>query len=192
MAFKFIAFFASVAVVAQAATFWQGQPQQDYQVRMWQEGRSDPTFSVSRNWQWNDNLDRQIENQDRRLDQQWQRGEENQRLNDQWNRNNWQRDSQRNDQWNNQERQQWQQQENWNRNRGDESFDSHPRYDFGYEVRDPWTGDFKSHSETRDGDMVRGQYSMMEADGSRRVVDYTADNENGFNANVRKKGWSRH
>lgn len=37
----------------------------------------------------------------------------------------------------------------------------------------------------KDGDVVRGHYSMMEADGSIRIVDYTADSENGFNAVVK-------
>lgn len=34
--------------------------------------------------------------------------------------------------------------------------------------------------------MVKGQYSLVEADGSLRTVDYTADDVNGFNAVVSK------
>lgn len=44
----------------------------------------------------------------------------------------------------------------------------------------------KSQHETRDGDVVKGQYSLVEPDGSIRTVDYTADKHNGFNAVVHK------
>lgn len=57
---------------------------------------------------------------------------------------------------------------------------------FSYDVADPLTGDFKSQSETRVGGVVRGQYSLVDPDGTKRVVDYTADDINGFNAVVRK------
>ena len=66
-------------------------------------------------------------------------------------------------------------------------YDAHPRYSYNYAVNDPSTGDSKSQSETRDGDVVTGQYSLVEADGTRRVVDYTADDVHGFNAQVRKE-----
>lgn len=42
----------------------------------------------------------------------------------------------------------------------------------------------QSHQESRDGDAVTGQYSVMEPDGSIRVVKYTADDKNGFQVNV--------
>ncbi|CAH4012827.1 larval/pupal rigid cuticle protein 66-like [Pieris brassicae] len=57
---------------------------------------------------------------------------------------------------------------------------------FSYGVADPHTGDVKSQHETRHGDNVVGQYSLIESDGSRRTVDYAADAHNGFNAVVRK------
>lgn len=44
----------------------------------------------------------------------------------------------------------------------------------------------KSQHETRDGDVVKGQYTVVEPDGSIRTVDYTADKHNGFNAVVHK------
>ncbi|CAK1602751.1 unnamed protein product [Parnassius mnemosyne] len=56
---------------------------------------------------------------------------------------------------------------------------------FSYGVADPYTGDYKSQIESRAGDNVQGQYSLLDADGTRRTVDYTAGAE-GFNANVRK------
>ncbi|XP_026272365.1 larval cuticle protein A2B-like [Frankliniella occidentalis] len=67
-----------------------------------------------------------------------------------------------------------------------EPYDPHPRYSYSYGVSDPTTGDSKSQSEVRDGDVVKGQYSLVEPDGTRRVVDYVADPINGFNAVVRK------
>lgn len=57
---------------------------------------------------------------------------------------------------------------------------------FSYDVADPYTGDFKNQAETRIGNNVRGQYSLLEADGTKRTVDYAADSLNGFNAVVRK------
>ncbi|KAL4712937.1 hypothetical protein ACJJTC_012007 [Scirpophaga incertulas] len=56
---------------------------------------------------------------------------------------------------------------------------------FAYDVADPYTGDYKSQAETRIGNDVRGQYSLLEADGTRRTVDYSAGAD-GFNAAVRK------
>lgn len=44
----------------------------------------------------------------------------------------------------------------------------------------------KDQHETRVGGNVRGQYSLLEADGTRRIVDYSADPHTGFNAVVRK------
>ncbi|KAI8428278.1 hypothetical protein MSG28_002490 [Choristoneura fumiferana] len=57
---------------------------------------------------------------------------------------------------------------------------------FSYGVSDPHTGDVKSQHETRVGDTVRGQYSLLESDGTKRTVDYAADAHSGFNAVVRK------
>ena len=48
-------------------------------------------------------------------------------------------------------------------------FQSHPQYSFNYGVSDSLTGDHKSQSETRDGDVVKGHYSLVEADGSIRT-----------------------
>lgn len=55
-----------------------------------------------------------------------------------------------------------------------------------------YTGDIKSQWEHRDGDVVKGQYSLVEPDGSIRTVDYTADDHNGFNAVVKKTGFNVH
>ncbi|XP_026463118.1 cuticle protein 21-like [Ctenocephalides felis] len=60
-------------------------------------------------------------------------------------------------------------------------------YSYGYSVQDPLTGDSKSQHETRHGDAVQGSYSVVDADGHKRTVDYTADAVNGFNAVVRRE-----
>ncbi|XP_003704047.1 cuticular protein 2 [Megachile rotundata] len=69
----------------------------------------------------------------------------------------------------------------------DADYDPHPQYSYAYDVHDSLTGDAKSQQESRDGDVVQGSYSLIEADGTRRTVDYTADPVNGFNAVVRKE-----
>lgn len=61
-----------------------------------------------------------------------------------------------------------------------------PNYEFEYKVNEKSTGDIKHHREKAVEGFVSGQYSLVEADGiNRRVVDYTADDINGFKANVR-------
>lgn len=59
-------------------------------------------------------------------------------------------------------------------------------------MRDPHTGDVKHQTEQRDGDVVKGQYSLLEADGTTRTVDYQADAHNGFNAVVTRTGKAVH
>ncbi|BET00730.1 unnamed protein product [Nesidiocoris tenuis] len=67
-----------------------------------------------------------------------------------------------------------------------------PHYAFEYSVHDPHTGDVKSQHETREGDVVKGFYTLQEADGTTREVHYTADDHNGFNAEVKKIGHAIH
>lgn len=59
-------------------------------------------------------------------------------------------------------------------------------------MHDGLTGDVKSQHEVRDGGVVKGQYSLVEPDGSVRTVDYTADDVNGFNAVVSKSAPTVH
>ncbi|CAG7659433.1 unnamed protein product [Allacma fusca] len=65
-----------------------------------------------------------------------------------------------------------------------EPYDPNPQYSYGYSVADGLTGDSKSATESRNGDLVQGQYSLVEPDGAIRTVTYTADSINGFNAVV--------
>ncbi|CAG7817805.1 unnamed protein product [Allacma fusca] len=62
---------------------------------------------------------------------------------------------------------------------------AYPRYKFQYGVNDHYTGDVKQQSEHRDGENVKGEYSLREADGGWRHVTYVAD-YNGFRANVHR------
>ncbi|XP_023313026.1 cuticle protein 19-like [Anoplophora glabripennis] len=69
---------------------------------------------------------------------------------------------------------------------------AHPKYEFSYGVKDPHTGDDKAQHEERDGDVVKGYYTLTEPDGTKRTVHYTADKHNGFNAIVEKSGPAVH
>ncbi|XP_065208716.1 uncharacterized protein LOC135837389 [Planococcus citri] len=68
---------------------------------------------------------------------------------------------------------------------------TYPKYFFQYDVKDYKTGDVKNQWEQREGDTVKGQYSLVEPDGSIRTVDYTSDEKNGFNAVVKKTGFQK-
>ncbi|KAK7603589.1 hypothetical protein V9T40_003588 [Parthenolecanium corni] len=59
-------------------------------------------------------------------------------------------------------------------------------YSYNYGVHDPSTGDIKHQHEERRGHFVKGEYGLVEPDGSVRTVHYTADPVNGFNAHVEK------
>ncbi|CAL8134954.1 unnamed protein product [Orchesella dallaii] len=60
------------------------------------------------------------------------------------------------------------------------------KYSFSYAVKNDEFKDVKSHSESRDGNMVEGEYSMLEPDGYTRVVRYTVDSDQGFKASVKR------
>ncbi|XP_053686583.1 pupal cuticle protein Edg-84A-like [Sabethes cyaneus] len=64
-------------------------------------------------------------------------------------------------------------------------FHTYPKYKYEYGVKDPLTGDHKSQWEMRDGDIVKGSYTLDEPDGSQRIVEYRADDRNGFEAIVK-------
>ncbi|KAJ3653428.1 hypothetical protein Zmor_012681 [Zophobas morio] len=66
------------------------------------------------------------------------------------------------------------------------------KYAFKYGVEDKHTGDIKQQEETRDGDVVKGVYSLHEPDGTILTVHYTADKKSGFNAVVQRQGHAAH
>jgi len=61
---------------------------------------------------------------------------------------------------------------------------AHPKYSYSYGVKDALTGDQKSATETRDGGVVKGSYSLVQPDGVLRTVNYVADPVHGFQAQV--------
>lgn len=61
-----------------------------------------------------------------------------------------------------------------------------PTYSFSYGVADSQTGDVKSVWETKDGDTVKGHYSLLQPDGSTRTVEYSAGPGRGFKAVVNR------
>ncbi|KAK4880002.1 hypothetical protein RN001_008148 [Aquatica leii] len=65
-------------------------------------------------------------------------------------------------------------------------------YSFSYGVKDMQTGDVKDQWESKQGGVVKGHYSVMEADGMLRTVEYVADKEHGFNAVVKYNTNSHH
>ncbi|KAF5306498.1 hypothetical protein FQR65_LT07326 [Abscondita terminalis] len=69
----------------------------------------------------------------------------------------------------------------------DADYDPNPQYSYSYDIQDALTGDSKNHFESRNGDAVQGSYSLVDADGTRRIVEYNADPINGFNAVVHKE-----
>ena len=75
---------------------------------------------------------------------------------------------------------------------GKYDYHAHPSYKFEYGVKDEKTGDEKSHWEHRDGDVVKGQYTLNDADGTKRVVSYSSDHKNGFKADVHNIGKANH
>lgn len=66
-------------------------------------------------------------------------------------------------------------------------YDEPAQYEYGYTVHDDQTGDYKMHTEKRDGDTVHGRYEVLDPDGFKRIVEYTADAHHGFNAVVRRE-----
>ncbi|XP_063709051.1 larval cuticle protein A2B-like [Culicoides brevitarsis] len=65
--------------------------------------------------------------------------------------------------------------------------DAPAHYTFSYSVHDDTTGDIKDQEESRNGDDVQGHYSLIDADGYRRLVTYTANEKDGFQAVVSRE-----
>lgn len=80
----------------------------------------------------------------------------------------------------------------WESNDDQDKWHHYPSYKFEYGVKDPHTHDHHSQWEHREGDTVHGEYTLDEADGTKRVVRYTADGINGFTAHVERIGHAKH
>ena len=67
-----------------------------------------------------------------------------------------------------------------------------PGYHFEYGVKDPHTKDHKTQDEHREHDDVKGSYTLKEADGTKRIVEYTSGKKDGFQAVVKRVGHAQH
>lgn len=61
-------------------------------------------------------------------------------------------------------------------------------YEFGYQVKDEYTGTNYNQKETSDGNQVRGEYRVALPDGRIQIVTYWADWQSGYHADVRYEG----
>ncbi|XP_018566223.1 cuticle protein 19-like [Anoplophora glabripennis] len=68
----------------------------------------------------------------------------------------------------------------------------HVGYNYQYGVKDPHTHDVHSQQEHREGDNVVGEYTLLEADGTQRIVKYRAGPHIGFEAYVERNGHAQH
>ncbi|KAJ8950638.1 hypothetical protein NQ318_010837 [Aromia moschata] len=67
--------------------------------------------------------------------------------------------------------------------------DGEPKsYEFGYQVKDDYTGTNYNRRESSDGNQVRGEYRVALPDGRIQIVTYWADWQTGFHADVRYEG----
>ncbi|XP_075970250.1 cuticular protein 66D isoform X4 [Anticarsia gemmatalis] len=68
-----------------------------------------------------------------------------------------------------------------------EDYDPHPSYQFGFDVNDDQYTNYQNRKEQRDGDVIKGSYSVVDSDGFVRTVTYTADPKEGFKAEVSRQ-----
>lgn len=61
-------------------------------------------------------------------------------------------------------------------------------FDFAYAVNDEYNGNIHSHNENSDGDVTRGEYSVVLPDGRIQLVKFTADKQTGYLAEVSYQG----
>lgn len=57
-------------------------------------------------------------------------------------------------------------------------------YQFGFDVKDDEYTNYQQRKEVRDGNVIKGSYSVVDSDGFIRTVTYTADPKEGFKADV--------
>ncbi|XP_042234938.1 cuticle protein 8-like [Homarus americanus] len=65
-------------------------------------------------------------------------------------------------------------------------------YKFGYEVSDSYSGQYFDHKEYSDGTVVKGKYSVDLPDGRQQTVEYRADPDSGYQADVSYRGPGQH
>lgn len=63
-------------------------------------------------------------------------------------------------------------------------FQGNSSYQFGFDVKDDEYTNYQQRKEVRDGNVIKGSYSVVDSDGFIRTVTYTADPKEGFKADV--------
>ncbi|KAI5645222.1 insect cuticle protein domain-containing protein [Phthorimaea operculella] len=63
-----------------------------------------------------------------------------------------------------------------------EDYDPNPSYQFGFDVNDDQYTNYQNRKEQREGDVIKGSYSVVDSDGFIRTVNYIADPKEGFRA----------
>lgn len=61
-------------------------------------------------------------------------------------------------------------------------------YNFAYGVNDPYQGIDFGQTENSDGNAVKGSYTVQLPDGRKQTVNYRADHDAGFHADVSYQG----
>ena len=61
-------------------------------------------------------------------------------------------------------------------------------YNFQYAVRDAYSGNDYKQIESSDGQNVQGEYRVLLPDGRNQIVRYTANDAQGYNADVQYEG----
>ncbi|CAO1308725.1 unnamed protein product [Diamesa hyperborea] len=65
-----------------------------------------------------------------------------------------------------------------------EDYEPSPSYQFGFDVKDDEFTNYQNRKESREGNVIKGSYSVVDSDGFIRTVTYTADPKEGFKAEV--------
>lgn len=65
-----------------------------------------------------------------------------------------------------------------------ENLQPSPSYQFGFDVKDDEFTNYQNRKESREGNVIKGSYSVVDSDGFIRTVSYTADPKEGFKAEV--------
>ncbi|CAB4064671.1 unnamed protein product [Lepeophtheirus salmonis] len=68
------------------------------------------------------------------------------------------------------------------------SYDSPPKYNFRWNVNDPYSGNNFQHNEQRENDVTSGSYSVQLPDGRLQKVTYSVSGEGGYQAEVTYEG----
>ncbi|XP_043204557.1 glycine-rich cell wall structural protein 1.0-like [Amphibalanus amphitrite] len=75
---------------------------------------------------------------------------------------------------------------------GSQDYYAKPNYNYGYSVKDPYSGVDIDAQENRYGYQTQGSYGTTLPDGRRQNVNYIVDGDSGFQADVQYYGVAQH